>query len=188
MGRKDLDRKIKANQAAHDRDDRDDDHDRGQHQTDQHGRTVPITLPTLKWMQKPLPDWWDEKPMRKNGNGRSNDLAARVRPHLERLEELDAEKAARWKEINDEANARRKLIYDAARQDGLEVGSLKALRQFRKLDRKKEAIRARLNVPEAEQLTALADAFAGTDFGEHIRARAEEARVPARANGARPNA
>jgi uncharacterized protein (UPF0335 family) len=142
-------------------------------------RPIP-SLPKLRFLQRELPPWWDERPVGWRGKGNimkngHNDLATRARPYLEQIEELDAERKARCREIDRQKNE----IYAVAQRDGLETKSLKAVRAYGK-------IRARLDRTEATQLDELARAFEGLEFGEHCSAMAKQAHARAGANGAVP--
>jgi hypothetical protein len=80
-----------------------------------------------------------------------------------------------------EIEQRRRKVYAAAAQDGLEPGSLRAVHEFRRLAGK---VRARLDRTEVQQFEALAIAFSGSDFGRHCAERAAQAHAQGRPNGA----
>jgi hypothetical protein len=152
------------------------------------GRPAP-SLAKVAWLEKQLPPWWNEKgPVMKNGkNGNGHgDLAQKARPFLAQLEELDAELdterqvyGARRREIE----GRRKQVFAAAEEAGLEPASLRAVHEFRKADRK---IRARLEPRQVAEYEKLAAAFKGLPFGKHCAEIAQAARCAAvrAANGA----
>jgi hypothetical protein len=141
------------------------------------------SLARVKWLEKHSSPYWEEFVKNGHANGH-NALPARVKPHLARLEQLDAEKSARWKALSEEIGQKQKEVYAAAKADGVETDLLKAIRDDRVLDRKKGALRAKLDHTKVAELDILARAFVNTGFGDFCKELAQQTRANGRINGA----
>jgi uncharacterized protein (UPF0335 family) len=105
----------------------------------------------------------------------SNDLAAKAKPFVRQIEEIDddlesekGEYMSRCRVLRD----KRKDVFGAAKDDGIAVKPLKAIVKRRKLERRIDALPSEFEIDEAAQYEALAAAFAGTPFGDFAAARA----------------
>src|SRR5262249_21729828 len=65
-----------------------------------------------------------------------------------------------------------KSVYEEAEEEGISPKALKRTIRLRKLQRDIEGLSSKLDMDEAAQFSALAEAFAGTPFGEHAKLRA----------------
>jgi uncharacterized protein (UPF0335 family) len=124
----------------------------------------------------------------------SNDLAAKAKPFVRQIEEIDddlesekGEYMSRCRVLRD----KRKDVFGAAKDDGIAVKPLKAIVKRRKLERRIDALPSEFDVDESAQYSALAEAFAGTPFGDFAAERADNGAAaepaPAKAGGARPD-
>jgi uncharacterized protein (UPF0335 family) len=124
----------------------------------------------------------------------SNDLATKAETYLRLIEEideeLDSEKVAYMSRCG-VLRDRRKDVFGAAKDDGIQVKPLKAIVKRRKLENKIAGLPSEFEIDEAAQYEALAAAFAGTPFGDFAASRADNGAAaepaPAKAGGARPN-
>jgi uncharacterized protein (UPF0335 family) len=105
----------------------------------------------------------------------SNDLAAKAKPFVRQIEEIDddlesekGEYMSRCRVLRD----KRKDVFGAAKDDGIAVKPLKAIVKRRKLERRIDALPSEFDVDESAQYSALAAAFAGTPFGDFAAERA----------------
>jgi uncharacterized protein (UPF0335 family) len=104
-----------------------------------------------------------------------NDIAAKAEAYIRQIEEidedLDSEKGeymSRCRFLRD----KRKHVFGAAKDDGIQVKPLKAVVKRRKYERKIEALPSEFDIDESAQYEALAEAFAGTPFGDFAAERA----------------
>jgi uncharacterized protein (UPF0335 family) len=108
----------------------------------------------------------------------SNDLATKAETYIRLIEEideeLDSEKGAYMSRCQ-ALRHQRKDVFGAAKDDGIAVKPLKAIVKRRKLERRIEALALDFdeNVDELAQYSALAEAFAGTPFGDFAAAQAQ---------------
>jgi uncharacterized protein (UPF0335 family) len=115
-----------------------------------------------------------------------NSIAARAKPFLQRVENLEADKESRKGSYKQECaaiNEDIKIVYTEAKHKGVSVKALKRVVKQRKLESKIKALAADLDIDDAAQFDALADAFGDTPFGRHAAARAEELHAQIGRNG-----
>jgi uncharacterized protein (UPF0335 family) len=103
-----------------------------------------------------------------------NDLAAKAETYLRQIEEIDfdlesekGEYMSRCRVLRD----KRKDVFGAAKDDGIQVKPLKAVVKRRKLENKIAGLPSDFDIDESSQYAALAEAFAGTPFGDFAAAR-----------------
>jgi len=122
---------------------------------------------------------------------KSNDLAARAEPFLQRIESLDADRQtehagymARCRTIASDI----KQVFQQAKAEGIAVRALRGVVKRRKLERKIAAIPAALDdVDDAAQYDALAEAFGvDTPMGQHAAKEADARRRKAGGEDVRP--
>lgn len=105
-----------------------------------------------------------------------NDLAARAEKFIRQIEDIDTDLAsekgeymARCRPLRDA----RKDVFGAAKDAGIQVKPLKAVIKRRKHERAIEALSSDFDIDESAQYHALAEAFAGTPFGNFAAERAK---------------
>jgi uncharacterized protein (UPF0335 family) len=104
-----------------------------------------------------------------------NDLAAKAETYIRQIEDIDfdlesekGEYTTRCRVLRD----KRKDVFGAAKDDGIQIKPLKAAVKRRKYERKIEALPSDFDIDETAQFEALVAAFAGTPFGDFAAARA----------------
>jgi uncharacterized protein (UPF0335 family) len=107
----------------------------------------------------------------------NNDIATRAAPFLQRIEEiddeLDLEKGAYMATCRT-LRSKRKGIFGDAKDAGIAVKPLKAVVKRRRLESKIAGLPTDFDIDEAAQFEALAEAFAGTPFGDFAAERARD--------------
>jgi uncharacterized protein (UPF0335 family) len=120
----------------------------------------------------------------------NNDIAAMAAPFLKRIEEiddeLDSEKGA-YRATCRTLRSKRKDVFGDAKDAGIAVKPLKAVVKLRKLENKIDALPDDFDIDESAQFSALAQAFAGTPFGDFAASRAHAAEEDGGEEAPRPD-
>lgn len=105
----------------------------------------------------------------KSEQNRPQDIASKAQPFIERMDYLDREMQEKREEI---AEAR-KIIVEDAETMGITKKAFMRILRLRKLDEAKAALTEKLDIDEASQFAALAEAFGDSPFGRFARGAAE---------------
>ena len=108
-------------------------------------------------------------------SAQSNDLAAKAETYLRLIEEIDDEMVTEkdaYMATCRTLRSKRKAVFGEAKSAGIAVQPLKAIVKRRKLESKIAELPSEFDVDESAQYEALAEAFAGTPFGDFAAARA----------------
>jgi uncharacterized protein (UPF0335 family) len=96
---------------------------------------------------------------------RPQDIAAKAKPFIDRIEYLEDELRQKREEIAES----KKIVMEEAEASGVQPKALKAVLRRRKFERAEAEKLEKLDIDEKAQLSALADSLGDTPFGNYAR-------------------